>query len=65
MVPIYYTGGWWGTNLIKMFGIRNYVGGAEKDNQACGMRKVEETQIYSLYIDDTNILVDFDKPSCK
>ncbi|MEG5431796.1 glucosyltransferase domain-containing protein [Enterobacter asburiae] len=65
LVPIYYTGGWWGTNLIKMFGIRNYVGGADKDNQACGMRKVEETQIYSLYIDDTNILVDFDKPSCK
>lgn len=65
LVPIYYTGGWWGTNLIKMFGIRNYVGGAEKDNQACGMRKVEETQIYSLYIDDVNILVDFDKPSCK
>lgn len=65
LVPIYYTGGWWGTNLIKMFGIRNYVGGAEKDNQACGMRKVEETQIYSLYIDEINILVDFDKPSCK
>ncbi|EKJ9452224.1 hypothetical protein PJ142_004631, partial [Salmonella enterica] len=46
LVPIYYTGGWWGTNLIKMFGIRNYVGGAEMDNQACVMKKVEETQIY-------------------
>ncbi|ECG8701586.1 hypothetical protein FKH22_01650 [Salmonella enterica] len=65
LVPIYYTGGWWGTNLIKMFGIRNYVGGAEMDNQACVMKKVEETQIYSLYIDERNILIDFDKPSCK
>ncbi|EMF0716610.1 glucosyltransferase domain-containing protein [Citrobacter freundii] len=65
LIPLYYNNGWWGKHLIKMFGIKNRVIGTKSGTLACSMKKFEETQIYSLYIDSENILVDFDKPVCK
>ncbi|EPB1862547.1 glucosyltransferase domain-containing protein [Escherichia coli] len=65
LVPLYYTGGWWGTQLIKMYGIKNTVVGATTLQQACDMKKEFENQTYQIYSDESNLLITFERANCK
>ncbi|CAH5607908.1 hypothetical protein AI3013V2_1064 [Enterobacter cloacae] len=65
LIPLYYTGGWWGTHLIKMYDIKNEITGESDLNRACSMREIESNQRYRVYSDQNRILIAFDKPNCR
>lgn len=64
LVPVYYTGGWWGTQLIKTYGVSNLVKGADSLGIACKMKKEFENQTYQVYSDIDNLLITFENPTC-
>lgn len=65
LIPLYYTGGWWGTHLIKMYDIKNEITGESDLNRACSMREISSNQRYRVYSDQNSILIAFDKPNCR
>ncbi|MGT5005360.1 glucosyltransferase domain-containing protein [Escherichia coli] len=65
LVPLYYTGGWWGTQLIKLYGVSNLVKGASDISQACIMKKEFENQTYQIFSDKNNLLITFERANCK
>ncbi|HHA1186391.1 TPA: hypothetical protein ACOEC5_004690, partial [Enterobacter roggenkampii] len=65
LVPLYYTGGWWGTNLIRMYDIKNDITGESDLNKSCSMREIESNQRYRIYSDKNTILIAFEKPNCR
>lgn len=64
LIPLYYTGGWWGTHLIKMYDIKNEITGESNLNRACTMREIEANQRYRIYSDKSVILISFEVPHC-
>lgn len=65
LVPLYYTFGWWGTYMIKMYDVTNNVTGTNDLGLSCQMDIISNNRRFMAFANEKNILISFEKPSCK
>ncbi|HBL9016464.1 TPA: hypothetical protein LTW89_003975, partial [Enterobacter hormaechei] len=64
LVPLYYTFGWWGTHMLKMYDIQNTVTASNDLGYACEMHIISSGRRFFAYSDDQTILISFERPKC-
>lgn len=64
LVPLYYTFGWWGTHMLKMYDIKNTVTASNDLGSACYMHMIASNKRFSAFTDDQTILISFERPKC-
>lgn len=64
LVPLYYSGGWWGTFMIHMYGVKNEFTGTKDLDQVCDMKLRFRNQTFSLFSLENKIVVSFIREKC-
>ncbi|MBT1800745.1 glucosyltransferase domain-containing protein [Enterobacter kobei] len=64
LVPLYYSGGWWGTFMIHMYGVKNEFTGTKDLDQVCDMKLRYRNQTFSLFSLENKIVVSFIREKC-
>lgn len=64
LVPLYYSGGWWGTFMIHMYGVKNEFTGTKDLSQVCDMKLRFRNQTYSIFSREERIVVSFIREKC-